>query len=90
MCYTFGMEREITQREFRNESGKIMREVDQGKSFIVTRNGVAVGELTPLHRKRFVAAEAAAAIFRTAPPVDYERFREDLDAAAAQDATPRA
>ena len=84
------MAREITQRELRNESGKIMREVDQGKSFIVTRNGVPVGELTPLHRKRFVATEAVAHIFRTAPPVDYERFREDLDAAADQDPTPRA
>jgi len=90
VCYDVGVAREITQRELRNESGKIMREVDQGKSFIVTRNGVPVGELTPLHRKRFVAAEAAAAIFRTAPPVDYERFREDLDAAADQDPTPRA
>ena len=67
-----------------------MREVDQGKSFIVTRNGVPVGELTPLHRKRFVAAEAAAAIFRTAPPVDYERFREDLDAVADQGPFPHA
>jgi prevent-host-death family protein len=90
MCYTVGMEREITQRELRNESGKIMREVDGGKSFIVTRNGVPVGELTPLHRKRFVTAEAVAALFRTAPPVDHERFRGDLDAAANQDATPRA
>ena len=84
------MAREITQRELRNESGKIMREVDQGESFIVTRNGVPVGELVPLHRKRFVPAEAAAALFRAAPSMDYEQFREDLDAAADQDATPRA
>jgi prevent-host-death family protein len=90
VCYAVRMAREITQRELRNESGKIMREVDQGKSFIVTRNGAPVGELTPLHRKRFVAAEAAAATFRTAPPVDYERFRKDLDAAADQDPSPRA
>ena len=67
-----------------------MREVDQGESFTVTRNGVPVGELVPLHRKRFVPAEAAAALFRTAPSVDYKRFRDDLDAAADQDATPRA
>ena len=67
-----------------------MREVDHGKSFVVTRNGVPVAELVPLHRKRFVAAEAAATLFRTAPPVDYERFRKDLDAVADPDATPRA
>lgn len=84
------MEREITQRELRNESGKIMREVDQGKSFIVTRNGVPVGELTPLHRSRFLPAETVVASFRTAPALDYVRFCEDLDAAADQDATPRA
>jgi len=84
------MYREITQRELRNESGKIMREVDQGKTFVVTRNGVPVGELTPLHRHRFVLAETAVALFRTAPAIDYERFRADLDTAADQDVTPRA
>ncbi|MEX1006333.1 MAG: type II toxin-antitoxin system prevent-host-death family antitoxin [Acidimicrobiia bacterium] len=83
------MSREITQRELRNDSGKIMRELDDGETFIVTRNGVPVGELTPLRRHRFVAAETAIALFRTAPAVDYRRFRADLDAAAGQDPTPR-
>lgn len=84
------MAREITQRELRNESGKIMRAVDKGESFIVTRNGDPVGELTPLHRKRFVPAEAAIALFRTAPALDYDRFREDLDAIVDQDPMPGA
>jgi prevent-host-death family protein len=82
--------REITQRELRNESGEIMRELDRGETFVVTRNGVPVGELTPLRRHRFVAADAAVALFRHAPGVDFERFRADLDAVAAQDAAPRA
>jgi antitoxin (DNA-binding transcriptional repressor) of toxin-antitoxin stability system len=84
------MAREITQRELRNDSGQIMRELDDGETFVVTRNGVPVGELRPLRRHRFVAAEAAVAVFRTAPPVDYELLRSDLDAAARQDAAPRA
>lgn len=67
-----------------------MRAVDNGETFIVTRNGDPVGELTPLRRKRFVAAEAAVAVFRTAPAIDYERFREDLDKVADQDVNPRA
>lgn len=67
-----------------------MRAVDQGESFIVTRNGDPVGELTPLHRRRFVPAEAAIALFLTAPPVDYARFRDDLDAVSDQDSNPRA
>jgi len=84
------MAREITQRELRNESGKIMREVDKGESFIVTRNGVPVGELSPLHRSRFVSADTAVTLFRSAPRVDYQQFRADLDAAVDQDSTPLA
>jgi prevent-host-death family protein len=84
------MTKEITQRELRNRSGEIMRELDEGETFIVTRNGVPVGELSPLRRHRFVAAETAVAIFRTAPRIDYRRFRSDLDAAASQVAIPRA
>jgi prevent-host-death family protein len=83
------MAREVTQRELRNDSGEIMRQLDQGEVFVVTRNGVPVGELTPLRRHRFVAAEAAVAMFRTAPSLDYKRFRADLDDVASQDATPR-
>ncbi|MDQ6910779.1 MAG: hypothetical protein M3Z84_08380 [Actinomycetota bacterium] len=84
------MSREISQRELRNDSGEIMRKLDEGETFIVTRNGVPVGELSPLRRHRFVAAEAAVAIFRTAPSVDFERFRSDLDVVASQDPSPRA
>ncbi|HEX2563902.1 MAG TPA: type II toxin-antitoxin system prevent-host-death family antitoxin [Acidimicrobiales bacterium] len=83
------MPREVTQRELRNDSGEIMRQLDRGESFVVTRNGVPVGELTPLRRHRFVTAEAAVAMFRTAPGVDYQRFRADLDEVANQEPTPR-
>ncbi len=84
------MSEEITQRELRNQSGEIMRKVDEGETFIVTRNGVPVGELSPLRRYRFVAAEAAVALFQAAPGIDYNRFRADLDSTASQDAAPRA
>ena len=89
-CYVARVGREISQRELRNDSGAIMRQLDAGETFVVTRNGVPVGELTPLRRHRFVAAEAATAVFRTAPGVDYRRFRDDLDAVADQDAAPNA
>jgi antitoxin (DNA-binding transcriptional repressor) of toxin-antitoxin stability system len=80
--------REITQRELRNDSGEILRNLDADESFVVTRDGVTVGELTPLRRHRFVPAETAVA-FRRAPRVDYERFRADLDATAGHDPGPR-
>jgi antitoxin (DNA-binding transcriptional repressor) of toxin-antitoxin stability system len=81
--------REITQRELRNNSGEIMRHLDQGESFVVTRNGLPVGELSPLRRNRFVSAEAAVAAFKDAPRVEFDRLRADLDHAASQEITPR-
>jgi antitoxin (DNA-binding transcriptional repressor) of toxin-antitoxin stability system len=44
-----------------------MRALDKGKAFIVTRNGVAVGELIPLRQRVFVPTEAALAAFAGAP-----------------------
>ncbi len=84
------MARQITQRELRNESGAVMRALDEGQSFVVTRNGVPVGELTPVQPRRFVSADALLEVFRSAPAVDAERFRVDVDAAVDQDPTPRA
>ena len=90
LCYVRVMARSITQRELRNDSGEVMRQLDQGQSFIVTRNGAPVGELTPLRRHRFVTADAAIAMFANAPRIDAERFRADLDALALQGIDPRA
>lgn len=61
-----------------------MRALVNGETFIVTRNGEPVGELTPLRRHRFVRAAAAIELFQTAPAIDYERLRSDLDDAANQ------
>jgi antitoxin (DNA-binding transcriptional repressor) of toxin-antitoxin stability system len=83
------MSREITQRQLRNESGEIMRALDRGESFILTRHGVAVGELAPARRRQFVSAEALVEAFADAPFIDAERFRADLDAALDQDPSPR-
>jgi prevent-host-death family protein len=58
----------ISQRELRNDSGDIMRRVEAGESFVVTRNGVPVGELVPIRPRRFVPAAIAAAAFAGADP----------------------
>lgn len=81
--------KEISQRQLRNDSGEIMRGLDDGETYVVMRNGTPVGELTPLRRHRFVPTETAMAMFRGAPAVDYERLRRDLDVVASQDAMPR-
>lgn len=89
MCYHVAMGGEITQRELRNDSGEIMRRVDRGESFIVTRNGVPVAELRPVHRRRFVSAEATLAAFADAPLIDGTRFRSDVDRLLDQSPRPR-
>jgi antitoxin (DNA-binding transcriptional repressor) of toxin-antitoxin stability system len=74
------MRRRITQRQLRNDSGRVMRALDQGKSLGVTRNGVPVGELTPVPQRMFVPAEAVLAAFAGAPRIRSGRLRKDLDA----------
>lgn len=84
------MTEQISQRELRNDSGRIMRGLDEGRTYIVTRRSEPVGELRPLRRRRFVDARAVVEIFAGAPAIDRQRFREDLDARVEQDIEPRA
>lgn len=44
MCYV----RTISQRELRNDNADVIREVEAGESFTVTRRGVPVARLLPL------------------------------------------
>jgi antitoxin (DNA-binding transcriptional repressor) of toxin-antitoxin stability system len=83
------MARRITQRQLRNDSGRIMRDLDKGRAFIVTRNGVPVGELSPLRQRVFVQSDAVVAAFTGAPRIARARFRKDVDRVVDQDATPR-
>jgi antitoxin (DNA-binding transcriptional repressor) of toxin-antitoxin stability system len=88
-CYSGLVAEEITQRELRNDSGEIMRALDRGDCFVVTRNGVPVGELVPLRRRQFVRASAALSAFAGAPTTDAKRFRAEVDALIDQDVAPR-
>jgi len=83
------MSREITQRELRNESGEIMRELDRGESFVVTRNGAPVGELSPVRRRQFVPLAVALKAFGGAAAIEPGRFRRDIDRVLDQSIVPR-
>lgn len=84
------METTISQRELRNDSGVIMRRVEQGESFTVTRNGTPVADLVPHNavgrsrRPRFVPVEVIAAGVAELPawgPVGFAHDRRELDLA---------
>lgn len=38
----------LSQRELRNESGRVLRSVAEGSSFVLTNSGVPVGKIVPL------------------------------------------
>jgi prevent-host-death family protein len=78
------MGRVVTQRELRNDSAAILREVQAGQVVTITRNGVPVAELRPLPPRRFVPRAAIAEAAAGAPRIDAGRFRADIDAAVEQ------
>ncbi len=40
--------RRLSQRELRNESGRVLRAVSEGQSFVLTNGGVPVAGVVPL------------------------------------------
>jgi antitoxin (DNA-binding transcriptional repressor) of toxin-antitoxin stability system len=80
----------ITQRELRNDSGRILRDLDRGESFAVTRKGVVVGQLVPVQRSPFVTATELSRAFANAPRIDPKAFRRDVDRFLDQRPRPRA
>ncbi len=69
----------ITERALRERGGEVLRRVESGEAFVLTRRGIAIGHLTPVRRSRFVSSDALKSLFENAPEVDFGRFRSDLD-----------
>ena len=79
----------ISQRELRNDSGKIMRGLDDGETYVITRNGVPVGELRPYRPPQFQDKDTVLAIFTGAPRIDFAAFWRDIDEYVDQNPDPR-
>jgi len=75
----------ITQRELRNDSGEVLRAVENGATFVVTRNGSEVARLSPVRRRPFVTREELKRAAADLPPVDGAELRADLDAVVDQE-----
>lgn len=75
---------EIAQRQLRNDNADIMRRVEAGESFTITRNGRPVAELRPVPagRQRLVSRAALQRLSARLEPIDADGFRRDLDAVA--------
>lgn len=74
---------QISQRELRNDNAMVVRRVEAGESFTVTRRGVPVADLVP-HGTRprvdtyFTPTTEIVAAFEDAPPVDAEAWMRDI------------
>ncbi|MBL7493105.1 type II toxin-antitoxin system prevent-host-death family antitoxin [Frankia sp. AgB1.9] len=71
--------RRITQRELRDDAGDILRAVESGETFVVTRDGDPIAELTPARRSKFVPMDEILATFANEPTMDADQFFADLD-----------
>lgn len=80
-------QKSISHRELRNESGRILREVQQGKSFVVTNNGEPVAEIRPVTVDPFagltVRRAKPGARFRDLVPVEVDSDETALEALLA-------
>lgn len=58
-------------------------------NYTITRNGTPIARLIPLRRRTFVPRTEVLVAFASAPTLDADRFRRDLDAAIDQDLVDR-
>lgn len=82
MRYARSVPETIGQRQLRNDNAEIMRRVEAGESFVVTRNGKPIADLVPHGpptRRRKTLGEMQED-FRSLPKIDVEQWYRDRDA----------
>lgn len=83
---SLGMRRKITQAELRNGSAAVMDALEAGEEFIVTRNGVPVGELRPITLHRELTSEELVELFASLPVgASSEQVRAEADQIFGED-----
>ena len=70
---------DVSVRQFVADSGSVTRGLRQGRSYTLTLNGEPLARMLPIRRRRAVPKEEVLAIFATAPAIDADELRADLD-----------
>lgn len=76
---------DVSVRQFVADSGSVTRGLRQGRAYTLTLNGEPLARMIPIRRRRAVPKEEVLAIFATAPVVDPDELRVDLDESVSQD-----
>ena len=76
---------DVSVRQFVADSGSVTRGLRQGHAYTLTLNGEPLAKMIPIRRRQAVPKEEVLAIFSTAPVIDVDELRSDLDSAVTQD-----
>jgi antitoxin (DNA-binding transcriptional repressor) of toxin-antitoxin stability system len=76
---------DVSIRQFVADSGSVTRGLRQGRTYTLTLNGEPLARRVPIRRRQAVPKEEVLAIFATAPALDVDELRADLDKAVSQD-----
>jgi antitoxin (DNA-binding transcriptional repressor) of toxin-antitoxin stability system len=71
-------------RRFVSDSGAVTRGLRQGRAYTLTLNGEPLARMTPIRRRRAIPKGEVFAVFATAPVVDPDELRADLDQDVSQ------
>lgn len=75
---------DISVRQFVADSGSVTRGLRQGRSYTLTLNGRPLARIVPVRQRLAVPKDEVLAEFATAPVVDANDLRDDLDEAVGQ------
>ena len=75
---------DVSVRQFVADSGSVTRGLRQGRTYTLTLNGEPLARMVPIRRRQAVPTDEVFAIFATAPAIDADELRTDLDRAFDQ------
>ncbi|HWF81252.1 MAG TPA: hypothetical protein VN695_11770 [Streptosporangiaceae bacterium] len=76
---------DVSVRQFVADSGAVTRGLRLGRAYVLTLNGEPLARMIPIRRRQAVPKDEVLAIFATAPAIDVDELRSDLDASVSQD-----
>jgi len=85
MALQGGRPTDVSIRQLVADSGSVTRGLRQGHAYTLTLNGEPLARLIPIRRRQAIPKQEVLAIFATAPAIDADELRSDLDAAVSQE-----
>ena len=85
MAYPDERSTNVSVRQFVADSGSVTRGLRQGRTYLLTLNGEPLARMIPVRRRQAVPTDEVFAVFATAPVIDADELRADLDEAFDQD-----